>query len=79
MIERFGRKTLILWTSAGEIISMLIIGGLASGPEIAPTVPPPAYGKTAIAFIVSFQLMLIRITLIFLCSVFMFSCSTSLG
>jgi hypothetical protein len=31
---------------------MLIIGGLASGPQIAPTVPPEKYGQAAIAFIV---------------------------
>jgi len=31
---------------------MLIIGGLASGPQIAPTVPPQKYGQAAIAFIV---------------------------
>lgn len=31
---------------------MMIIGGLASGPQIAPTVPPEKYGQAAIAFIV---------------------------
>lgn len=46
-IERVGRKPLILWCSLIEIISMIIIGGLASGPELSPTVPPPAYGKAA--------------------------------
>jgi sugar porter (SP) family MFS transporter len=51
IIERVGRKSLILWCSAVEIISMLIIGGLASGPQIAPAVPPTAYGQAAIAFI----------------------------
>jgi len=30
---------------------MMIIGGLASGPQIAPTVPPEKYGQAAIAFI----------------------------
>jgi SP family sugar:H+ symporter-like MFS transporter len=52
IIERVGRKPLILWCSLVEIVSMLIIGGLASGPQIAPTVPPTAYGEAAIAFIV---------------------------
>lgn len=52
IIERMGRKTLILWCSAVEIVSMLIIGGLASGPQIAPTVPPKAFGQAAIGFIV---------------------------
>lgn len=52
IIERMGRKTLILWCSGVEIISMLVIGGLASGPQIAPTVPPEKYGQAAIAFIV---------------------------
>jgi uncharacterized membrane protein YcaP (DUF421 family) len=52
IIERMGRKTLILWCSGVEIVSMLIIGGLASGPQIAPTVPPEKYGQAAIAFIV---------------------------
>ncbi|KZP04250.1 general substrate transporter [Athelia psychrophila] len=51
IIERVGRKTLIIWCSVVEIISMLIIGGLASGPQIAPTVPPEKYGQAAIAFI----------------------------
>ena len=52
IIERVGRKALIIWCSGIEIISMLIIGGLASGPQIAPTVPPQKYGEAAIAFIV---------------------------
>jgi hypothetical protein len=52
IIERVGRKPLLLWCSAVEIVSMVIIGGLASGPQIAPTVPPKAYGEAAIAFIV---------------------------
>ncbi|KZP26508.1 general substrate transporter [Athelia psychrophila] len=51
IIERVGRKKLILWTSLVEIISMMIIGGLASGPMVAPTVPPQAFGQAAIAFI----------------------------
>ena len=34
---------------------MLIIGGLASGPQIAPTVPPEKYGQAAIAFIVRYS------------------------
>lgn len=63
IIERVGRKSLILWCSLVEIISMLIIGGLASGPTIAPTVPPEKYGQAAIAFIVS---ILIQFNLIVL-------------
>ncbi|KAF7980338.1 hypothetical protein HWV62_38765 [Athelia sp. TMB] len=51
IIERVGRKKLILWCSLVEIVSMMIIGGLASGPQIAPTVPPEAFGQAAIAFI----------------------------
>jgi sugar porter (SP) family MFS transporter len=51
IIERVGRKSLILWCSAVEIASMLIIGGLASGPKIAPTVPPKAFGQAAVGFI----------------------------
>jgi hypothetical protein len=55
-----GRKTLILWCSAVEIVSMLIIGGLASGPQIAPTVPPKAFGQAAIGFIVRVVFLPIR-------------------
>lgn len=51
IIERVDRKKLILWCSLIEIISMLIIGGVASGPTIAPAVPPKTYGQVAIAFI----------------------------
>ena len=51
IIERFGRRELILWTSLVEIISMLIIGGLASAPSVVATVPPKAIGQAQIAFI----------------------------
>jgi len=51
VIERFGRRTLLLFSSVWMTLSLLIVGGMGSGPELAPTVPPPAYGKTAIAFI----------------------------
>lgn len=51
IIERVGRRPLILWCTAVECVSLIIVGGLGSGPMLSPTVPPPEYGKTAIAFI----------------------------
>jgi hypothetical protein len=49
---------------------MLVIGGLASGPQIAPTVPPEKYGQAAIAFIVrNINHDTIRCTYVFCCAV----------
>lgn len=54
VVERFNRKPLLLITTAIMIASMAIIGGLASGPEVVPLVPPESFGKAIIAFICVF-------------------------
>ena len=50
-IERVNRKAILLCTTAVMICFMLIIGGLASGPQKAPLVPEPPLAKTIISFI----------------------------
>lgn len=54
VIGRFDRKALILWTSIVMIVSLIIVGGAGSGPQLAPTVPTPALGKLGISFIMVF-------------------------